>query len=159
MAAKQAAELYQDAHLTVIRCGDIAKCYASLAIMDFEETDMESVVETITQTIDNLYTVAISRSVKTMQYGKVSIEKDDFISMSGDTILAAEKTLEAVVLKTVQQVMEEEERSVITLFYNTGVSEQQLAQLIQKIQEPYIYLEVYTVPTEERLYDLSISFE
>ena len=59
----------------------------------------------------------------------------------------------------VQQVMEEEERSVITLFYNTGVSEQQLAQLIQKIQEPYMYLEVYTVPTEERLYDLSISFE
>lgn len=159
LAAKQASKLYETAKLTVIRCGDIPKCYASLAILDFGETDIDLLVDAITETIDNLYTVAISRSVKTMTYGAISIEKGDYISMSGDDILVAEKNLETTVLETVRQVMEQEERSVITLFYNPDVSPEQLDSLTKKIQEPYLFLEVYTVPTEEKIYDLSISFE
>lgn len=159
LAAMQAVRLYTKAKITVLRCGDIAKCYAALAIMDFTETDTSIIVDTVTETIENLYTVAVSRSVKTMTYGDIAIEKEDFIAMSGDDLLAADKSLEAVVLETTRQVMEEEERSVITLFHNPDVSVQQLEQMIEKIQETYMYLEVYTVPTEEKIYDLSISFE
>lgn len=159
LAAMQAVRLYDRAKLRVINCGDIAKCYASLAIIDFTETEIDVIVEGITETINNLYTVAVSRSVKTMTYGDIAIQKDDFIAMSGDDLLAVEKTLEAVVLETTKQVMEEEERSVMTVFYNEGVSTNQLELIVTQIQEQYPYLEVCTVPTEEKIYDLSISFE
>lgn len=159
LAAMQAAGLYEKSKVTVLKCKDIAKCYSALAIVDYDETNVEAVTEAVNETIENVYTITIARSVRTMTYSEIKIEENDYIAMDGDDILVAGKTLQDTAWEVIDKTMAENERSIINLFYGLNVLEAQLEYIEEKIREKYMYCEICRIPTEERIYDLSVSFE
>ena len=159
LAAMQAASLYKGKKITVLNCRSIAECYASLAIIDFGETDMKFTVDRINETIHNVYTVSIARSIKTMTYGNRKIEEGDALAMHGNDLLVAGKSMENVVCGAVDKVMLEDEKNVLTIFHGKNVSEEQLEEIVDRIGKAYLYLEIYTIPTEDKVFDLLISFE
>ena len=57
------------------------------------------------------------------------------------------------------KIMIDDERSIINLFYGVNVSLEQLEYIEGKICEKYMYTEVCRIPTEETIYDLTVSFE
>ena len=159
LAAMQAAGLYKKANVTVITCKDIAKCYSALAIIDYDETDIDTVVEAVNEAIEGVYTITMARSVKTMTYSDVKIQENDYIVMAGDEILASGSSLESTAWEAIDKIMIDDERSIINLFYGVNVSLGQLEYIEEKINEKYMYTEVCRIPTEENIYDLTVSFE
>ena len=87
------------------------------------------------------------------------IEENDYIAMDGDDILVAGKTLQDTAWEVIDKTMAENERSIINLFYGLNVLEAQLEYIEEEIREKYMYCEICRIPTEERIYDLSVSFE
>lgn len=159
LAAMQATSLYKGKKITVLNCRSIAECYASLAIIDFGETDIKFIVDRINETIHNVYTVSIARSIKTMTYGNRKIEEGDVLAMHGNDLLVAGKSFANVVCGAVDKVMLEDEKNVLTIFYSKNASDEQLDSIVERIGKAYLYLEIYTVPTEDKVFDLLISFE
>ena len=94
-----------------------------------------------------------------MTYSEIKIEENDYIAMDGDDILVAGKTLQDTAWEVIDKTMAENERSIINLFYGLNVLEAQLEYIEEKIREKYMYCEICRIPTEERIYDLSVSFE
>ena len=159
LSAMQAASLYKGAKVTVLNCRSVAECYASLAIVDFDCEDTSEVVESVNETVTNIYVVSVVKASKNITYGKKSIVKNEFFALAGEDILVTGNELEGVAVQTVREVAEHRELSVLTVFCGKNVSKQQLDGFVEAVNALGLCIEIYVVPTEDRIYDLTLSFE
>lgn len=158
--AMQAGNLYREANVTVVNCKSVAECYASLAIIDYCESDTEAVIETVNETIENLEIITIAHATLDRTYGKKSIFKDDYYAFMGKELLDTGKTLDTFALKVIHKaLMSDDEKCVMTIFHSRKVKEEQMEIIINSVREEYAFLEVCTVPTDFENCDLIISLE
>ena len=54
MAAKQAAENYDEANVIVIETKSIAECYSALTMLDYSSDDAESIADDFKMTVENV---------------------------------------------------------------------------------------------------------
>lgn len=158
LSAMQAGSLYRKAKITVLNCRSIAKCYSSLAILDFD-SDINTTVNTVNDTIGNIYEVAIVHASKNIQYGNKNIVKNDYFALSGEDILETGDKFEGVVIQTINGVMNKKECSVVNMFYGKNVSREQLDGIADAVGETDRCVEMYMIPTQDNIYDLILSFE
>lgn len=159
LSAMQAGSLYKKSKITVLNCRSIAECYSALAIIDFDNTDINAVVNDVNDTIRNIYEVSVVHAAKNIQYGDRTIVKNDYFALSGDDILTTGDKLESVALLTVKNVVQERECNVLTLFYGRNISEQQVEGIASDIDSMNLDVEVCMIPTQNPIYDLILSFE
>jgi len=159
LAAQQAAELYKDAAVKVIDCSSVANCYSALATLDFECEDIDYVAESANQLISSIYSVSLLRSAQNLIYGEKIIEKNNFFSATTNEVLFIGDTLREVASKTINNILEQEDYCVITLFYGQNTTEEEIALLIEDINQANPFVEIFTLPTESVSYELTISFE
>ena len=159
LSAMQAGSLYKQAKVTVLNCRSVAECYASMALIDFENPDVNAVINTVDETVSSLYEVLVVRATKTVQYGKKTIVKNDFFALSGDEVLSTGDTLEAVALQTVNDTLTREDYCVMVLFYGRNISEEQIEALVEEVGRQHTELEVCVIATDDPIHDLRISFE
>jgi len=148
LTAIQAKNLYKKGSVTVINSRGVSECYASLPIIDFAETDVEKVEDTVIKTINNVYSVSVSYRNKSIYY-----------AFSGKEIIVIGKTLEETVVHTIEKTLEKHDKSIITLFHGKGVSEAHLESIMDSVATLGICAEIFTVPIDREGSDLTISFE
>lgn len=158
LSAMQAGSLYKKAKITVLNCRSIAKCYSSLPILDFE-SDINTTVNTVNDTIGNIYEVSIIHAAKNIQYGNKTIVKNDYFALSGEDILETGDKFESVVLETINDVTNKKECSVVNMFYGKNVSREQLDCIATEVGNRDFCIEIYMIPTQDNIYDLILSFE
>ncbi|MBQ6893164.1 MAG: DAK2 domain-containing protein, partial [Clostridia bacterium] len=159
LSALQAKNLYKKAQVTVINSRFVAECYASLPIIDFSETDTGKVIDTIAQTISNLYTVSVAHRSNSIQYNGRTIHKEEFYAFSGKEIIAISKTLADTVSETVKKAVGMNKNDIITVFHEKSISSSQIDSIVEAIDELGVSAEIFTVPSENLPCDLTISFE
>lgn len=159
LSARQAGNLYKNANITVVDCRTVAQCYSAMSVIDFDETDIGVVVETVNEAIANIYEVDVVRAVRDSQFGDISIAKGDYFSMAGDDVLKTGDSIESIVLGTIKEVLQKSDYTVINLFYGQAVSLQQMERLEEQIQDLRLDVEVCLISTQDAIYDLILSFE
>ena len=158
LSAMQAGSLYKKARITVLNCRSVAQCYSALPMIDYD-TDVNSAVSDINDIIGNIYEVAIVHAAKNIKYGSRNIVKNDYFALSGDEILFSANKIESVVSLTVEEVTKKRDCSVLNLFYGKNISKEQAEKLIAHIESKQPDLELCTIPTDNAIYDLVLSFE
>lgn len=159
LTAMQAKKLCKDVAVTVLHSRSIAECYASLPIIDFEETDTKVVVDGITETINNMYVVSVARRKEPENAELRQIHRDEFYAFSGKEIVAIGKTLEATVIQTIEKAMKKCPRDVITIFRGKNVRQEQVDTIIDTVNSRGICAELFSVDSPNNLSELTISFE
>lgn len=159
LSAMQAGALYKNANVTVVNCCSVAQCYSAMAVIDFEETDVKEVAQTVDEAIANIYEVDVVCAIKNSQFGNTAIVKGDYFSISGDDILNTGSKLEDVVLSTVSKVIDKRECTVVNLFYGKAVSEQQIEELAAELQTVCSEVEICLISTQDSIYNMILSFE
>ena len=152
LSAEQAKTLYKNANIHVINTKDIAECYSSLPIIDFTETNMESVVADINETIKNIYVVSFIKRI-------VEDKEPSFYALHRKEILKIGSTLDEAVTDTVKNTLEAQGKDIVTIFYDNTLSEEYIEALVEKIEALGFCVDVYTVPTQALACALTISFE
>ena len=158
LSAMQAGSLYKKAKITVLNCRSIAKCYSSLALLDFE-SDVNTTVNTVNDTIGNICEVSIIHASKNIAYGDKTVVKNDYFALSGEDILETGDRFDEVVLRTVMDVTSQKECSVVNMFYGKNAPMDQLESIAAEIENTDYCLETYMIPTQDDIYDLILSFE
>ncbi len=159
LSALQAKNLYSKAKVTVINSRFTSECYASLPIIDFDADNVDKVVDTVSKTISNLYTVSVSHRTNTTQYNGKTVTRKEYYAFSGKEIIAISKTLDETVVATVQKAIKLGKAEIMTVFYDKSVSDEQLDALVASVEQLEIVEEIFTVPCENPICDLIISFE
>ena len=159
LSAMQATSLYKKAQGIVLNCRSIAQCYSALAIIDYDDPNIKSIVGTVNDTIHNMYEVDIAHATKNVTYGNKKIVKNDYFSIAGDDILFTGDQLEDVVLRTVQEVVYKRDCAVLTMFYGKNVTKERLGQMLDTLEGLDYDVEIDAIATQDPIYDMVLSFE
>ncbi|MBQ8183995.1 MAG: DAK2 domain-containing protein [Clostridia bacterium] len=154
LSAMQAKNLYKNANIHVINSKDIAECYAALPIIDFESTDIQSVVDGIDETIKNLYVVSFIKRKPENE----NVEQA-FYALHRKEILGIGSVLDETVFETVKKTLETLNKDIVTIFYGESIPEEFIENIVSRIENSGFCVDVYTIPTQTLPSLLTISFE
>lgn len=159
LTALQAKSLYKKSGITVINSRGLAECYASLPYIDFEETNVERVADSIAEIINNLYVVSISGRNNFVYDGEKRLEKKEYYAFSGKEIITVSKSVAHAVIQTISHVLEKQEREIITFFYNKNIDAVEMEEILASVRESGIDAEIFSVPVDKMQNEIVISFE
>ncbi len=158
LAAEQAGEMYEGGKIHVAKTSSAAECYASLSIIDFD-SDTQSALDQIEETISNIYQLSIYRSSADKKYGSKTIRENDYFALSGKKILSVGEDIDTVMKGSVTKTLEQGEYYVVTLFFGKNIPAERAEAFCDKISELGFDVEVCSVSTFETSYELTINFE
>lgn len=158
LSAMQAGSLYKKARVTVLNCRSIAQCYSALAMIDYD-SDVNTVVREVNDTIRNICEVSIVHASKNIKYGTRNIVKNDYFALFGDEILFSANKIENVVELTASEIASQHDSCVLNLFYGKNLTQKQAEELADVIRTLDLELEICIISTRNPIYDLIMSFE
>ncbi len=158
LTSMQAGSIYKKANVRILYSRSLPECYASLLMIDFEES-IEEAVTVCNNIISNMFELSIYYSKKNTQFGNQKISADSFFALADKKILNIGNALDNLAVDTVHKVLDKKEYNVISLYYGFGIAEeyvQHIANLIMKLE---FDIEVAIVSTADSAYSLTITFE
>ena len=80
LASMKAGSLFKKAPVTILNCRSIVECYASLLMIDFDDT-IENAVMTVNNTISSIYQLSIFQANKYIKFGRKSVKENEFFAL------------------------------------------------------------------------------
>lgn len=159
LAAYNASNLYTDASVVVIECKSVAECYAVLPMLDYSETDMDSVLSLIYDTIAHIDSANVSCAVKDSNFGSQEIRKGNYIGLSGKELLAVAETPEQAAVQVAEHFAGKRDINVITVFCGLDGDPDLVEEAFEPFVKEHLLIEIQIVPTENTTSNYIISFE
>lgn len=159
LVAEQAARLYDKAQVVVIPSKSEAECYAALPMVDFGCENIEEMAESLTETVKNVTTVLVAQAQKDASYAGQIINKNDFVALKGEHLLAVGPDLGSVACEATKWILDTRESDILTIFagkYATAGATDAISELVSS---EYMYTEIDVIETENTLFHFVLSFE
>lgn len=154
-AAKQAASL-TDKKVVVIPTKSIPQAIASLMVYD-EDLELDELEKLMTDEIDNVKTVELTRAVKDSKVNGMEIKAGNIIGLYNNDIRKIGNDFNEVVLELFKEVIKEED--LVTIYYGEDVEEKDALNLKSVIEENFDFEEVEIYSGNQPLYPYLISLE
>ena len=158
LTSMKAGSMYKKAKVTVLNCRSIVECYASLLMIDYEDS-IDNAVQVVNDTISRIYQLCIYQANKDFKYGRKHVKENEFFALSNQKILNISNSLDNVTVETVKDILENNDYSVITLYYGSNITDEYIEYIIDLILKLNLDVEVASVETKETVYCLTITFE
>ena len=159
LAAEQSSRLYGKANVIVLNTRADSQCYAALPLVDFAADDVESMVEELQTTADNVTTVMIAKAQKDAQFDGAAIAIGDYFALMNKTVLSVGKDFDTVALEAVKAVLDRDEHEILTVFKGVNATDTVNDKLYELLASKYPFTETDILDTGNALYELVLSFE
>lgn len=154
-AAEQAASVTEK-KIAVIPTRSIPQAIASLMAYDVD-ADLDELKEAMTDEIDNVKSIEVTRAVKDSKVNGKEIKAGDVIALFNDDIRTVGTDYNQVIIDLIKDIYDEEER--LTLFYGEDISEEEALQLKKDLEENFDFEEIEIYSGQQPLYPYIISLE
>lgn len=154
-AAEQAASVTEK-KIAVIPTRSIPQAIASLMAYDVD-ADLDELKEAMTDEIDNVKSIEVTRAVKDSKVNGKEIKAGDVIALFNDDIRTVGTDYNQVIIDLIKDIYDEEE--LLTLFYGEDISEEEALQLKKDLEENFDFEEIEIYSGQQPLYPYIISLE
>lgn len=154
-AAEQAASL-TDKKIAVIPTRSIPQAIASLMAYD-EDTDLDELKEMMTDEIDNVKCIEITRAVKDSKVNGMEIKEGDVIAIYNQDIRTLGTDYNQVIIELIKEIHEDEE--LVTLLFGEDVCEEEALELKKELEDNFEFEEIEVYNGQQPLYPYIISLE
>ena len=135
MAAQQARDLTEDKNIIVIPSRTVPQGITAL-VNFMPDLGPEENTQTMTEEMGNVRTAQITYAVRTTNIDGIDIEEGDIIALGDHGMLAVGKSVDAVALDAMKEMLDEE-CELVTIYYGADVSEHEAKVLEEQAQEQY----------------------
>ncbi len=159
LTANQVAKLYKEADVRVIPTKSIVEGYSALSMMDLWCDDVEVLISDMTAGLSEVVSCSVTTATRDAVIDGVDIKKDRFIGIKNKEIKnCCEGRFEAVI-ELINTVMEEDNKSVIIVFYGQNVNSQEIDELKDYLENEYPLVDLGFIDGKQDIYDYIISME
>ena len=158
MASSQAADLYKDASVHVVKAKTIAEGYAALSMMNLS-LEIDAVIRDMEQAIAETETGMITTSIRDVEYENLSVKKGQFIGLNKDAVLSASDDKIEAARALISATEGIEEKAVVVVFYGAGVSAEELGSMEQMLKKNFPLLEYGFIEGGQEVYDYIFAIE
>lgn len=159
MAAQQAADIYTDAKIYVIKSKDLGMGYVALSSMDLSDPEPESVFNAALEAMANVVTGYVSPSIRNADLNGVHINKGDHIGIVGKEIKVSEPSKGEAVRALVDGMLESGDKGMITLFFGKDATDEDRSEIMEYLDEKHHSIEAYYVDGGQDIYPYIIVTE
>ena len=159
LTAEQAATLYTDADVRVVKTKSLAEGYSALSMMDLSVDTIEHLISDMTAGLPNVSTGYVTTATRDAFISGVNIKKDDWMGLEGDTVYASTDSPVKAAKELFQKLPDIDDKQVVTAFYGKEVSEDELAELEAFFQEEFPLLEVGFIEGGQDVYRYIFAIE
>ncbi len=136
MAASQACEVVKDGIRAKVIPSKTIPQGLTAAIMFNPEMSFEENEQEMAAALSSVKTGQVTFAIKDTAIDGVEVKKDEFIGLSGKSIICCNKDKVDSAFETLQSMIDEMS-SIITILIGEGVSEEEISRLREKIEEKY----------------------
>ena len=158
LAAKQAADIYEDAEVHIIPTKSIMQGYGALSVITPGITDIDALVESATRAAGGVIGSEITRAVRDVTINGVDVREGDYIAITDGAINAVSDSPDGAVMAMLGEI-DMDDYEIITLFVGKDVSEDDRAELTERIEETYPDCEVVVYEGGQEVYHYMVAIE
>ncbi len=158
LAAKQAAEIYQNALIHIVETKNLMQGYGALNVITPGITDMDALLSSATRAANSVIDGEITRAIRDVHIGDKSITEGDYIAISGGEIVSVAHTPEDAVLGMITN-SDTDFAEIITLFVGKEVTADKRVELTERIEEEFPDCELVVYEGGQEVYDYLIAIE
>ena len=154
--ANQAAELYKDAPVHVLPTRSVMEGYGALSMANPDYDTVDEVLDDMTMGYEDVTTAYVTTAIRDTHMDGLDVKEGQYIGLSGKHLVVNGQdkltTAEALVKKLAAPRQE-----IIMGFYGSGMTEDEIGQLQDTLQEAYPRTEIVFMDGQQDVYDLIIS--
>ena len=158
LTAEQAAELYDNADVRIIRSKTIGEGYSAISMFDPEIGDADAVTANLNEVIGGVVTGMVSRASRDVSGGAVEVVKDDFIGFVGDEIYVDEKSAEKAMLGLCDK-LGAGNYDILLILAGGDADDKAASQMADTLSAKYKRSEVIMVNGGQPIYDYILILE
>lgn len=158
MAALQAAENYKDSNVIVIKTRSIAECYSAASLIE-DTNDIEYLKSNFETAMNHVVSCELTHAVRDCTINNFEIKKDDYMAFVGRTLASVNKNRKKALLEIFDQLGDIDEKEVVTIFVGKGVEEDEVSEIVSKLQEKFSWLEIGVILGKQDIYNYLIAIE
>ncbi len=152
MAAGQAAELYEDAKVHVLTSKSLGTGYVGLSSIEFENPDVDAVIEAVEEAMKKVATGYISPSIRDADMNGVHINNGDTIGIVDKEIVLSNKNRTEAAKELATRLLSMEDKFMLTVFVGVDTTEEEKAELERYLAETHPSDEVYFIDGGQEIY-------
>ena len=154
--ANQAAELYKDAPVHVIPTRSVMEGYGALSMANPDYDTVEEVLDDMTMGTEGVTTAYVTTAIRDTHMDGLDVQKGQYIGLSGKHLVVNGEDKMATAEALVKRLADPRQE-IIMGFYGNGMTESEIAQLHNRLQEAYPRTEIVFMNGQQDVYDLIIS--
>ncbi len=158
LAAKQAADIYQEANVHVLNAKTLSAGYSALSVITPGITDIDALIESAERAARDVIDGEITRAVRDAHVDGLTIHSGDYMAISGGHILAVAPTPEESALRLLEAV-DTDLCEIITLFIGKDVTDEKRVALTEELMACYDECEVVVYEGGQDVYDYILAIE
>jgi len=157
MAANQAAEVTESAHVIVVPSKTIPQGYTALMMFN-NEGELADNEESMTKALAEVKSGQVTYAVRDTNMNGVEIKENDFIGILDKEIVVSTKDRLKTVCALADKMMDEDSE-LVTVFYGEDTNEEEAGRLAEYIESKFEDAEVTVIGGEQPVYSYIISVE
>ncbi len=158
LTAEQAAQLYDNADVRIIRTKTIGEGYSAVSMFDPSVGTPDEVEAALNELIGGVVTGMVSRASRDVSGGEVAVVKDDYIGFVGDTIYVDEKTAEDAVIGLCEK-LDAGSYDILLLLAGAAPEDESASRLADTLTAKYKRSEVIMMNGGQPIYDYILILE
>ena len=159
MAAKQAAENYDKAKVYVVPTKTIAEGYSAVSMLNYEIDDIDEIVKTEIDVIQNVSTLEVTYSIRDTAINGIKIKKGDYICIYNGNLIASDKDRVTAVKKSLKKISDFSDKQVMTILCGQDVKIEECDSIREFAETLNSYIEVYPLKGNQDIYSYIIGIE
>lgn len=159
MTAMQAAKIYKDADVKVIKTKSIAEGYSAISMMDLSLETIEDVISEMTYYLPNVTTGYVTTATRDACIDGVEITKDHYIGLTTDTIISDSPDKITAALMLLDKLPDIEDKQVVTAFCGCDITDEEKDTFSMEVQRKYPLIEIGMIDGNQDIYSFIFAIE
>ena len=124
LAAKQAQSVLADRNIYVVETKSIQAGLSAIGVFN-KEGDPDDIIEELNEVIANVEDISVTYAIKDTTFEGVEVREGDYMAIGGKQIMESGKDRKGVVLRLLDRLFKNDEKSILTIITGEGVDEKE----------------------------------
>ncbi len=159
LAAKQAAEMYEQSKVYIVPTESLMQGYSALSVMAPAPDNIDFVIQSATSAAKSIIDAEITYAVRDASINGVSVKKGEFMALSQHEIKATADSAESALLGLLEAIEDLDDYEIINVFTGASVTDEERAAVTEAVEEKYPDHELIVYEGGQEVYNYLVAIE